>query len=260
MSTSPKAVSGAGDFLQRVDGKADGKLSVDGRLVALTAPDGTAAEQYRMLLYRLRQARVQAQPGGSVIAVTSSVRGEGVSLTAANLALTAARAGEARVALIDCDLRRGSLSTLFSLGSRSGLAELLAGRAELGEVVGKFHEGHLAVIPAGRAPAEPASLLSSARFLALLGQLRQVFGEIFLDVPPALATADASIVAHRADGVVLVTKAEVTPRDQVQAAVRALAGTPLLGMVLNSVDPQRVPAPVQQGKGRRALPGAGPTE
>lgn len=262
MSTFPKAVTEREKFLERVDGAEDAKLTVDGRLVALTDPHGAAAESYRMLLYRLRQARISSQPGGTVITITSAVRGEGVSLTAANLALTAARSGEARVALVDCDLRRGSTGALFGLGARSGLSELLAGRAELGEVVGKFHEGHLAVIPAGRPPAEPAALLASPRFIAFLGQLRQIFDEIYLDVPPALATADSAIVAHKSDGVVLVAKAESTPREQVAAATRALAGTPLLGVVLNGVDPGRVPAPmpVMRGRHERKLLGAGPSQ
>ena len=261
MSSFPKAVTEREKFLERVDGAADARLNVDGRLVALTDPHGAAAESYRMLLYRLRQARIATQQGGSIITVTSSVRGEGVSLTAANLALTAARTGESRVALVDCDLRRGSTGALFGLGARAGLSELLAGRAELGEVVGKFHEGHLAVIPAGRPPAEPAALLAGPRFLAFINQLRQIFGEVYLDVPPALATADSAIVAHRSDGVVLVTKAEVTPREQVASAVRALAGTPLLGIVLNGVDPARVPAPMPAlNRHDRKLLSAGPQE
>src|SRR5207245_2673325 len=78
--------------------------------VAVADPEGAAAEQYRMLLHRLRYARSLrgAAQGGAVIAVTSAMREEGTSLTAANLALTAARAGDSRVALIDCDLRRGT--------------------------------------------------------------------------------------------------------------------------------------------------------
>jgi protein-tyrosine kinase len=265
MSNFSKAVAdNRPKFLERVDGS-DAPLSVDGRLVALTDPHGAAAESYRMLLYRLRQSRMSSQPGGAVIAVTSAVRGEGVSLTVANLALTAARTGETRVALVDCDLRRGALGGLFGLGARSGLSELLMGRAELGEAIGKFHEGHLAVIPAGKPSPEPASLLAGPRFLALLGQLRQLFDEVYLDVPPALATADSNIVAHRSDGVVLVAKAENTPREQVAAAVRSLAGTPLLGVVLNGVDPSRVPQPLEIPRGRlnghsRKLLASGPTE
>ncbi len=256
MTSFPKTMSGRTPYLERVEaGGATETMTVDERLVAMTDPHGAAAEQYRMLLHRLRHARSlrgdAADPsrGGAVIAVTSSVRGEGVSLTAANLALTAARSG-ARVALVDCDLRRGSAALLFGMGVRAGLAEVLAGKNEIGEALGNYHEGKLAIVPAGKAPAESAALLASPRFAQTLSLLRQLFDEIYLDVPPALATADAAVVVHKADGVVLVVRAEQTAREHVASAVRSLAGAPLWGMVLNGVDPSRVPAPLPVVRGQ----------
>ena len=251
MSSIPKAVEGR-PFLERIEGGAE--TSIDERLVALTNPMSAAAEQYRILLHRLRymrQMRGEAIQGGAVIAVTSAVRGEGVSVTAANLALTAARARDARVALVDCDLRRGGIASLFGMGARAGLSEVLAGKTEIGEALGRYSEGHLAVIASGRAPgAESASLLAGTRFQQTLSLLRTLFDEIYLDVPPALATADASVVAHKADGIVMVARAGVTPREQVAGAVRALAGAPVWGLVLNGVEPSRVPAPLPVVKGQ----------
>ena len=239
-------------FLERVESE-PGKLSIDERLVALTFPQGAAAEQYRMLLHRLRFQRSQrgaVSEGGTVIAVTSALRGEGVTITAANLALTAARSGDSRVALVDCDLRRGSAAQLFGIGARMGLSDLLAGRCEIGEAMGLSTEGKLAVIGAGKPPAEAAALLSGPRFTAMMGALRNLFDEIYLDVPPVLATADAGIVAHKSDGVVMVVRADRTPREQVDAAVRTLAGAAVWGVVLNGVEPARVPAPLPVVKGR----------
>src|SRR5216683_2186594 len=126
----------------------------------------------------------------------------------------------------------------------------MRGRCGAPRTLGRFHEGQMAVIAAGKAPVEPAALLSSPRFVAALQTLRSLFDEIVLDVPPALATADASIVAHRSDGVVMVVRAEATPRDQVASAVRALAGAPVWGVVLNGVDPSRVPAPLPVVRGQ----------
>jgi capsular exopolysaccharide synthesis family protein len=252
MSSIPKAVEARGRFLERVEGGTE-EASVDERLVALTNPMGAAAEQFRMLLHRLRHIRAlrgEAIQGGTVVAITSSVRGEGVSITAANLALTAARSRDARVALVDCDLRRGGLAQLFGMGSRAGLADVLTGKTEVGEALGHFHEGHLAVVAAGRAGgADSASLLASPRFAQTLSLLRTLFDEIYLDVPPALATADAQVVAYKADGVVMVARAGVTPREQVASAVRALQGAPVWGMVLNGVDPSKVPSPLPVVKG-----------
>jgi protein-tyrosine kinase len=253
MSSIPKEVAARGPFLERIEGGA-GEASVDERLVALTQPMGAAAEQYRILLHRLRHMRSlrgEAIHGGCVMAITSSVRGEGVSITAANLALTAARARDSRVALVDCDLRRGGLAEFFGMGQRAGLADVLTGKTEIGEALGRYHEGHLAVIPAGRAPgAESASLLAGPRFAQTLSLLRNLFDEIFLDVPPALATADAPVVAHKSDGIVLVVRAGQTPREQVAGAVRSLAGAPVWGLVLNGVEPSRVPAPMPVVKGQ----------
>jgi non-specific protein-tyrosine kinase len=253
MSSNPKAVEARGRFLERIEGGA-AETTIDDRLVALTQPMGAAAEQYRMLLHRLRHMRAlrgEAIQGGAVIAVTSSVRGEGVSITAANLALTAARARDAKVALVDCDLRRGGLGTLFGMTGRAGLADVLTGKTEIGEAMGRYHEGHLAVIAAGRAPgAESASLLAGQRFAQTLSLLRTLFDEIYLDVPPALATADAAVVAHKADGIVIVARAGITPREQVAGAVRSLAGAPVWGLVLNGVEPSRVPAPLPVTRGQ----------
>src|SRR5205085_2267289 len=112
--------------------------------------------------------------------------------------------------------------------------ELLQGKCEIGEALGRFHDGQMAVIASGKTPVEPAALLASPRFVAALQTLRSLFDEIVLDVPPALATADASILAHRADGVVMGVRAEATPREQVASAVRALSGAPVRGVVLNA--------------------------
>src|SRR5256886_9558494 len=134
MSSNAKAVESRGRFLERIEGGA-GEATVDERLVALTQPMGAAAEQYRMLLHRLRHIRSlrgEAIQGGMVVAVTSSVRGEGVSITAANLALTAARSRDAKVALVDCDLRRGGLAQIFGMGGRAGPADVLTGKTEEG--------------------------------------------------------------------------------------------------------------------------------
>jgi capsular exopolysaccharide synthesis family protein len=251
MSSIPNTVAGTRTpFLERIDG-GGAEVIVDERLVAITDPQGSAAEQYRMLLHRLRHFRaLRGIRTGAVVAVVSAVRGEGTSITAANLALTAARTGDSRVALVDCDLRRGSQGALFGMGVRPGLSELLLGKCEIGEALGRFHEGQLAVIAAGKTPGEPAALLAGERFGAALDTLRSLFDEVILDVPPALATADASVVAHRADGVVLVARAEITPRDQVAAAVRSLGGSAVWGVVLNGVDPARVPPPLPVVKGQ----------
>ena len=114
------------------------------RLVALAAPESPAAEQYRVLYQRL--ARLAARRPMRVVAVTSAGRGEGRTTTAANLALIAAQEG-APVVLVEADLRRPSLASLFGLAPRAGLAEVLDGTAELSQAVVRV--GALSVLCAG---------------------------------------------------------------------------------------------------------------
>jgi protein-tyrosine kinase len=201
----------------------------EGRLVALVAPDSMAAEQYRVLLARLDRAAVARQL--RTIAISSCARGEGRSLTAANLALTAARDGR-EVALVECDFRRPSLAQLFDIAPRAGVAEVTEGKAELAQALCRV--GALAVLCAGEAK-DPAAVARSPRLAATLDTLRSSFSLVVLDAPPALALSDAGRLAASADGIVLVVRAGETPRDVVRLAVETLSDR-LIGIVLNGVE------------------------
>jgi capsular exopolysaccharide synthesis family protein len=199
------------------------------RLVALADPESIAAEQYRLLLARLDRA--SAARLLRTVAVTSAARGEGRSTTAANLALTAAREGR-EVALVECDLKRPSLAQLFDLAPRAGLAEVVEGRAELPQALVRTHG--VALLTAGDV-RDPTAVLRGPRLATTLDALRASFSLVVLDAPPAIALSDAGRLSTAADGLVLVVRAGITPRDLVRMAVDTLAGR-LLGIVLNGVD------------------------
>ncbi len=201
----------------------------DARLVAFDEPESAAAEQYRILLARIDRA-AHARPLRT-IAITSCARGEGRTVTAANLALTAARDGR-DVALVECDLRRPSLTALLDLAPGPGLAEVVEGRAELSQALCRV--GGLMVLPAGDATDVPA-VLRNPRLAVTMETLRSSFSTVILDLPPALALSDAGRLATTADGIVLVVRAGETPRDVVRMAVDALPDR-LLGIVLNGVE------------------------
>lgn len=201
----------------------------DARLVVLAEPESPAAEQYRLLLSRIDRAAT-ARPLRTV-AITSCARGEGRTVTAANLALSAARDGR-DVALVECDLRRPSAAALFDLAPGPGLAEVVEGRADLSQALARV--GGLAILPAGDA-SDVAAVLRSPRLAATMDTLRASFSTVVLDLPPALALSDAGRLATTADGIVLVVRAGETPRDVVRMAVDALPER-LLGIVLNGVE------------------------
>lgn len=206
---------------------------LDPRLVSLLDPKGPAAEQFRMLHHRLD--RIRSSRPLTVIAFTSAVAGEGKSTTVANLAACAAKRGR-RTVLVDCDLRRPGSSKLFGLDDPSpGLVSVLNGDESLREAIRSGPDG-LAVIPAGRTAEDPPGLFSSSAFQEVVDELRSSFQEIYLDLPPVLAFADAHVVGSVADGVVMVVRSGQTQVEQIREAVDALSGLPMLGCVLTGCE------------------------
>jgi protein-tyrosine kinase len=224
----------AGNFLPRVDDNAT-QNEVDRRVVSLTAPASNAAEQYRSLFYRVDRLR-EMRPM-KVLAFTSAMPGEGKTMTAVNLAIASARANpDRRILLVDADLRRSQVAEYLGIKGRPGLSELLAGDCELKDAVRRFRATSLAVVPAGAPPEEPTQLLASSTMKQLLKGFREAFDEIYIDLPPALPFADASILGTSADGVVMVIRAHMTPTRLVNQAIEQLAGAPMLGCVLNGAE------------------------
>ena len=230
----------AGNFLPRVDDNASGGNVVNRRVVTLTAPASAAAEQYRSLYYRLERMR-ELRPM-KVVALTSAMPGEGKTVTSVNLALAAARANpERRILLIDADLRRGGVAATLGMRNKTGLAELLAGECEVRDVVRRFNSTRLALIPAGATPEDPSQVLASARMKQFLKAVREGFDEVYVDLPPTLPFADAAILGHQADGVLMVIRANVTPGKTVRQAVESLGGASIVGCVLNGAETQATP-------------------
>ncbi|WP_375758279.1 CpsD/CapB family tyrosine-protein kinase [Corallococcus exercitus] len=230
----------AGNFLPRVDDSAASSNAVDRRVVTLTAPASAAAEQYRTLYYRLERMREQRPM--KVVALTSAMPGEGKTVTSVNLALAAARANpERRILLVDADLRRGQVAPTLGMRNKQGLAELLAGECDVRDVVRRFNSTRLAVIPAGATPEESTQVLASTRMKQFLKAVREGFDEVYVDLPPTLPFADAAILGHQMDGVLMVIRANVTPSKVVNQAVEQLAGAALVGCVLNGAEVNATP-------------------
>jgi protein-tyrosine kinase len=230
----------AGNFLPRTDESVLTPNQVARNVVSLTAPASAAAEQYRTLYYRLERLR-EIRPI-KVVALASAMPGEGKTVSAVNLALTAARANpDRRILLVDADLRRSQVATVLGIRSKPGLADLLTGEAELKDVIRRFKSTRLTVIPGGAGPDEPTQLLASARMKHLFKLLRDNFDEVYLDLPPTLPFADSAILGALADGVLIVIRANHTPFRQVNQAIEHLAGAPVIGCVLNGAELSAAP-------------------
>jgi capsular exopolysaccharide synthesis family protein len=205
--------------------------TLDASLVTATAPQSLAAEHYRLLRTRLKRA----ENGRAVrsILVTSPAKGDGKSLTAANLALVMAQEFHQRVLLVDADFRRPSIARLFGLSASPGLADVLLGAAELDDALKHLPEQRLTVLPAGTVPTHPGELLGSTVLRRVLDSLRGRFDRILIDMPPVAPVADVHVVAPMADGLLMIVRAGVTGKPDIERALSGLDATKVLGLVLN---------------------------
>ena len=218
-------------YTPSIEGTPRVTADLDHHLVAALAPTSLAAEQYRSLRTRLKRA--ESGRALRTIAITSPNKGDGKSLTAANLALTMAQEFQQRVLLIDCDLRRPSVHRLFGLTEGPGLGDVLMSAAELDHALVALPEYHLTVLPAGLPPSRPAELLGSAAMRRILDTLRSRFDRILIDVPPVAPLADLHILAPMVDGLLMIVRAGITPKPAIERALAGLDASKVLGLVLN---------------------------
>jgi capsular exopolysaccharide synthesis family protein len=204
---------------------------VDPRLVAASAPESLPAEQYRLL--RTRVARAENGRGLRTIIITSPNKGDGKSLTAANLALTMAQEHQQRVLLLDADLRRPTVHRLFGISETPGLSDILMGGATIDDALVAVPNHHLTILPSGLIPSHPAELLGSAGMRRVLDTLRTRFDRILIDMPPVAPLADVAIASSLADGVLMIVRAGVTPKPAIERALSGIDTGKVLGLVLN---------------------------
>lgn len=205
--------------------------TLDVHLAAALAPQSLAAEQYRSLRTRIKRA----ENGRAIraIVVTSPSKGDGKSLTAANLAITMAQEFQQRVLLVDGDLRRPAVHKLFGVQEGQGLSDVLMGAVDLNQALIDVPDYHLTLLPAGSLPSHPAELLGSAAMRRVLDNLRTRFDRILIDMPPVAPLADLHIVAPMADGLLMIVRAGVTPKPAIEGALAGLDMSKVLGLVLN---------------------------
>lgn len=172
-----------------------------------------------------------------VVGVTSAVYGEGKTTVAMNLAGTIAQNSTHRVSLVDLNLRNWDLQTRLNLPPCIGLVDVLEGAEDdLARVVQRTELDNFTIVPAGRAAQNPARLARSARLVEVMSALRMANEFIVMDMAPVLPVADTRVLAKLVDGVVIVVRAGVTPREIVARAIDAVGNDRVLGVVLNGTE------------------------
>ncbi|SCF44021.1 capsular exopolysaccharide family [Micromonospora matsumotoense] len=225
-------------------------------LIVGEAATSARAEAVRKLRTNLRF--VDVHEPARVIAVTSALQGEGKTTLSCNLAIALAEAGW-RVLLVDADLRRPKVADYLGVDGGVGLTDVLVGDVQVGDVVQRWGDKSLLVLPSGSTPPNPSELLGSKAMADLLLSLRESADIVVIDTAPLLAVTDGVVVAVQADGALLVTQQGRTSRAQAAAAARSLhsVSVRLLGCVLNMAKVARADA--YQYEAYRIATTAGPS-
>lgn len=192
------------------------------------------AEAFRRLRANVMLGCESTDIPGNILVVTSAAPGEGKSFVSAHLALALA-AVDQRVVLVDADLRRPRLHTIFDRQRSPGLADVLLGRRNAAEVLRPVNKQGLVLVPSGLPAGQAAELLSLHAFRRFLDGLRSDFDWIIIDSPPVMAVSDAAVLAHDATGVLFVASADLTSLEAAESAITELdaAGARIVGAVLN---------------------------
>ena len=173
-----------------------------------------------------------------VVALTSSLPGEGKSVLSFALARSFAAMGK-RTLFIDCDMRKSRVRSYYAIKSEdqiTGLSEFLSGQAN--ELVYATDIENLHVILSGKYPPDPAGMLSSKYFAKLMEKLRETYAYIIIDTPPVSAAMDAQVVGRLSDGVVFVVKHNYVKQTLAKHCIDQLerSDVRIVGIAMNSVD------------------------
>lgn len=178
------------------------------------------------------------------ILITSTLPGEGKSWTSSNLAVTFAQAGK-KVIIIDADMRKGRIYSIFGVSPRPGLSNYLSGvdwdegeaSSNLADYIQKTDIENLSVISAGNVPPNPSELLISDQMTELMEKLKEMFDIIIFDGTPSQLVTDSLILTRIVDSTVIVTASKETKKEDLKRVIKNIknVGGKVAGIVLNKV-------------------------
>ena len=209
---------------------------VEPHLIAITQPRSPHCEQFRSLRTRVLHAGERRRMQAFVI--TSANVMEGKTMTALNLAWLLGQTDGVRALLVDGDLRHPCAAEYLGMDAPTGLAEVLAGEANLADTIVRLEPAGLHLLPGGTVRDDVAELISGPKFSRVLNELRRVFNYIIIDAPPLSLFTDATVMINRADGALLVVRAGRTKYSELDRLLEPLPHERLLGVVMNGSNEQ----------------------
>jgi protein-tyrosine kinase len=210
---------------------------IDEHLVSLLQPTSVAAERYRVVRHCIEERR--RTTGAQVFAVSSPTARDGKTTTVINLAGAIAQSADARVLIVETDLRQPSIAERFGLGKAPfrGLVDaILNPSLQLSDVVRRPPPYNLSLLLAGQPPATPYEVLESPRLGELLAEARRRYDVILLDTPPMVSVPDCRVIGKWVDGFIVVVAAHRTPRKLLEEALDLMEPSKVIGLVLSHDD------------------------
>lgn len=205
-------------------------------IVTANDPNSHIAEEFRKLK-SLIVGMTARDEFRNTLMVTSSIGGEGKSLTSANLAVTLAQEYDYSVLLIDADLRKPSLDKYLQMNTEYGLADCLMNGIDVSQALCKTGIGKLTLLPAGHSVSNPVELFSSTVMRDLLDEIKNRYHDryVIIDTPPVLPFAETRYLSNLVEGIILVAKEGYTTLDNVRETLSLLEKSKVLGLVYNEV-------------------------
>ena len=242
------------------------KSSLNGEIISLTEPYSPMSEQYRLLFSKVD--RICQADGKTVIAITSSIKGEGKTTTVSNLAVVAARDFKKRCLLIDADLKNPSIAKAFQLQKRLGLVDFMTKRCTLESALVPDTIDNLTILPAGQVAGEEETtpnldglkeVISKVRgryynilweeyqgdFLQMANQDIGLYDYVFIDTPPLVPVFDMNLISEVVDSIIFVVRAGKAPKHIINKALRLLDDSKVIGSVFNGAN---IPWPARSYK------------
>lgn len=199
--------------------------------ISIAMPDSAVTEAFRFLRTAIRAS---GNPCGRTLLVTSPVEGEGKTSIAVNLAVVSAQEGKT-VLLVDGNLRKPRIHTLFRGLNAVGLCSVLIGKCSSREVIEKTSVEGLDFVGAGPRPPFPADLLGSAAMEQFLSHCRAEYDLTIIDSPSLLEVSDTETVAQHVDSILVVARERYTKKEHLLRAKTKLDffSEKIIGVVVN---------------------------
>lgn len=206
----------------------------DERLFNAVNDDVYLPEVFKVLRSRILHPKKGGKPPKTIM-VTSAIPKEGKSFVTANLGISLAHGMDQHSLLVDCDLRKPSLASIFGLDKSIGLVDHLRDHVKLSELISKTSMKKLSILTSGKPAVNPAELLSSSRMHALVEELSNRYEDRFIifDSPPILVAAESSVLAGQVDAVILVVRQGGASTMDIQKVVDIIGSERIIGIVFN---------------------------